>query len=237
MPHRSVWNSPNASCEAAPQRPAARLAALEKARAAAQEAGAPADALQALDREVASIRAEAANSRPLGARLDSAKSKLAKAESKVTAAEERFKAAMLQVEEARAQRAAAEAVLMELKAELPQESCTASEGLLRCTKDLLQRLETGRFASSVPVPADIIEAMTAVHKAIGIIEPARPVAVEEALEPEDGSTASQKLTSEEQCEEEQPSEDLVMETLDTADDSDEDALLAIARRLKRSRRS
>ena len=239
LPPGSVWTSTRSSSETAPQRPAARLAALEKARIAARDAGAPVDALQAIDREVASIRAEAASSRPLGARLDCAKSKLAKAESKLTAAEERLQTAMLQVEEARAQRAAAEETLTELRAELPQEGCSTSDNLLRCTKGLLQGLESGHFASvagAAGMPNDVIDAMTAAHKVISIMDPPKPTAFDEPLEPQEGLADSQGTGADDCCEE-PPSADEVMETLYTADEKDEDALLAIARRLKRLRRS
>ena len=201
----SVWTSSTSSSELPPQRPAARLAALEKARVAARDAGAPVAALQEMDREVASIRAEAATSRPLGARLDSAKAKLAKAESKLVAAEARLQSAMLHVEEARAQRALAEEALTELKTELPQESCSMSANLLHCTKELLQRLENGRVASSANLPNDLIDAMTAVHKVISAIDPPRPTALNEPLEPEEVHADSQTIGADACCEEEEES--------------------------------
>ena len=73
LPPGSVWaDTPEQ------QRPALRIAALEKARAAANAAGAPGEAIAAMDQQL-DMRAELARSRPLDARLDSAKAKLAKA--------------------------------------------------------------------------------------------------------------------------------------------------------------
>ena len=221
-------------------KPGMRVAALERAMATAKEAGAPEDALVAMGRELDALRAEAANSRPLGARLDSAKAKLAKAEAKVLSAEAHLEQAMKHAEETRALRTAAQEALAELQAEVPQERPNAPEELLRCTKDLLQRLESGRFAAAADIPADLIDAMTAVHNVIGAIEPPHIADLNGPLDAPEPEAAEEEEGS--RCRKaadiagEEASPDHVMQSLDGADDTDDEALLEIARRLKRLRR-
>ena len=120
--------------------------------AAAKEAGAPKDALDAMGREIAAIKAEAVNSWSLGARLNTAEAKLATAESKVQTAELQLAKAIQGLEEARAQRKAALNALAEVKAELPTKRTGVPLELMRRTKALLERLETGSFAISADVP-------------------------------------------------------------------------------------
>ena len=232
LPPGSVWaDLPNA-------RPVTRIAALEKARNAAMAAGAPEDAVAAMDRELTVLRAEAANSRPLGARLDSAKAKLAKAENKVQSAELSLEKAMRQLEEAREQRKELEQSLAELQKEVPQQSHNPPEELLRTTKLLLDRLETGRFAATAGIPEDVISAMTAVHKIVEALEPTVPATLIGPLEPESSAHTEDLVTGPAPTHgQEDAAEDDVMGTLDGIDECDDSALLAIARRLKRARRT
>ena len=233
LPPGSVWaDSPQT------QRPAARIAALEKARSAASHAGAPEDALVAMDRELADLRSQAASSRPLGARLDSAKAKLAKAESKVEAADAQLARSMQQLEEARRQRRAAEEALTELQAEVPLQARNPPEEWARSTRLLLEKLESGSFAASASMPQEIIAAMTAVHDVINAFNPVQaakldgPLEAQQAAagpEPEKQSAAADSAADSQ--------EDDVMGSLDGVDEADDHALLAIARRLKRARRA
>ena len=224
------------------QKPGMRAAALEKAMATARDAGAPDDALDAMGRELAALRAEAANSRPLGARLDSAKARLAKAEAKVAVAEAQLEQAKRHAEETRVWRTAAQEALAELQAEVPQERPNAPEELLRCTKDLLQRLESGKFAAAAEIPADLIDAMTAVHNVIGTIEPAHAADLNGPLEATEAELEAAEEVEGSRCRKaadiagEDTLPDHVMQSLDGADETDDEALLAIAKRLKRLRR-
>ena len=235
LPPGSVWAEPCAD-----QRPAARATALEKARAVANSAGAPAEALAAMDGEIANLRSEAASSRPLGARLDSAKAKLAKAEMKVQSAEAQMQQLSQQLEEARAHRAAAQDALTELQAEVPQERVSAPDELLSRTVELLERLETGQQAWNLGMPEELKAAMTAVHRVVETLRPLQPPSLDTALEPEASvAVAADRSRKAEQAlgEASADPEETVMDSLDDIDDADEEGLIAIARRLKRVRRS
>ena len=162
--------------------------ALEKARAAASAAGAPEEALATMDRQMDVLRAEVANSRPLGARLDSAKAKLAKAQAREQAAQVQLDKALQQLEESRKQRQHAEDTLAELHAEVPQEAAGTAQELMRCARDLLQRLESGRFAVNAEMPEEIISAMTAVHEVVNSMDPPLAATLETPLEPQRGAS-------------------------------------------------
>ena len=143
------------------------------------------------------------------------------------------------MEEARAQREAAQNYLAELKAEIPAKNSGVPLELMRRTKALLERLETGSFAINASVPEDLLSAMAAVHEAVNSLEPVQHPTLDTPL-------CSSEERDEQQdnahsCEGRVPDsapvgEDAVMETLDGIDESDDEALLDIARRLKRARR-
>ena len=239
LPPGSVWSSMPAAGKqlaGAEGRPGAKVAALEKAIATARAAGAPEDALDSMGRQMAVLKSEAANSRPLGARLDSAEAKLAKADSKVQLAEAQLKKAMQQLEEARAQRRDAEQVLADLRVEVPQDNSGVHRELMHRTKALLERLESGKFAASADMPEELLAAMASVHEVVNAVVPLQPPTLDRAdtsgIHQAEGFSASQA-----QEDDAAMSEGDVIESLDRVDESDEDALLNIARRLKRVRRS
>ena len=143
--------------------------------------------------------------------------------------------AIQQLEEAGQQRKALEDNLAELLAEVPQESVGCPHELVRRTKALLDRLESGRFAINADMPEDVVAAMTSVHEFVNSMEPVpaatlnspleTPGVLEEESPEKDGEGDAAMATSE------------VIGKLDDIDDSDSEALLAIARRLKRARRT
>ena len=176
-----------------------------------------------------------ANSRPLGARLDSGKAKLAKARGKEEAAETQLQKAMQQLDEARKQKQLAEDTLAELRAKVPNDNDGARCDLMRCTRTLLERLESGRFAANAEMPEEIISAMTAVHEVVNSMEPPPTATLDSPLQTQgDGSHKEDTQDAEDDA---TMDETEVMGRLDGVDDSDSEALLEIARRLKRARRS
>ena len=217
------------------QKPGSKAAALEKAMVSARAAGAPDDALDAMGRELAALRSEIANSRPLGARLDSAKAKLAKAEAKVHAAEASMEKAMRQLEEARQQRKQMEESLAVLQQEVPQQAPSLPDEWVRSTKVLLERLESGGFAATAAMPQELVSAMTAVHQIVNAVDPLPHPAFDVPLEP-DADQGAKLDVGATRCQPEVGDEDDVMGSLDGVDEADDNALLAIARRLKRARR-
>ena len=236
LPPGSVWADPAISAK-----PAARAAALEKARAAASSAGAPADALAAMDRELQSMKSQAANARPLGARLDSAKAKLLKAESREHAAQNQLEKAVKQLEETREQRKVAEAALLELRSEIPSESSQLPAELVKRTKLLLDRLESGSLAVSAEMPAELVAAMTAVHEVVNTLDPPSASTLDGPLEPAAEAGAGepggvQSMPGRAAEDDAVMSESEAIDKLDEIDESNDDALLEIARRLKRARR-
>ena len=203
----------------------------------AKEAGAPEDALDAMGRELAVLRSEVANSRPLGARLDSAKAKLAKAETWVHAAEASVEKAMRQLEEARKQRRQMEESLALLQREVPQQAPSLPDEWVRSTKILLERLESGGFAATAAMPEELVSAMTAVHEIVNAVDPLPSLAVDAPLEPDEDHEIRSDVAGATRRRSEPDDEDDVMGTLDGMDESDDDALLAVARRLKHARRN
>ena len=232
LPLGSVWAD-----AAAPRRPAARAAVLEKARDAACSAGAPCDALEAMDRELASLRSEAASSRPLGARLDSAKEKLSKAEAKVQSAQTQLEKAEQVLEDARMQRQKAEEALVELHMEMPKDNPSLPDELVRRTKLLLQRMETERFAVKSEMPQELLSAISAVHEVMNTLQPVPPATVDGPLESENQDVPSSLPGEDSVALDECVSQDNVIDRLDGVDEDDDSALLAIARSLKRARRT
>ena len=106
---------------------------------------------------------------------------------------------------------------------------------MRCTRTLLERLESGRFAANAEMPEEIISAMTAVHEVVNSMEPPPTATLDSPLQTQgDGSHKEDTQDAEDDA---TMDETEVMGRLDGVDDSDSDALLEIARRLKRARRS
>ena len=188
-----------------------------------------------MDQQLDVLRSEVANSRPLGARLDSARAKLAKACAKEQAAQVQLDKALQLLEESRKQRQLAEENLTELRAEVPQEAVAASQELVRRTKCLLERLESGNFAVNTEMPSEVISAMTAVHEVVNSMQPPAVATLETPLDQEAGENTGED-TQVEKADAHMAELD-VMGRLDSVDDSDSEALLEIARRLKRARRS
>ena len=117
--------------------------------------------------------------------------------------------------------------------------------LLRCTKVLLQRLETGKFANTADMPDDVINAMTAVHEVVGAMTPPPAPDLDSELERQDAAETTGAVRRKAQAmgsegedfqEQEQSGQDDAMRELDGIDEEDEERLLQIARRLKRARR-
>ena len=241
LPPGSVWASTPAAAQqstaADKPKPGMKATALEKAIATAKEAGAPEDALDSMRRELAALKSEAANSRPLGARLDSVEAKLAKAEGRVQAAEANVEKAMCQLEEAREQRRLMEEALAQLQMEVPQQKSSLPEEWLRSTRVLLERLETGCFAATTAIPQEVVAAMSAVHQVINAVDPLPAATMDAPLEPAQENVQEPAVAETPEDAEPLDDQDDVMGTLDGVDESDDGALLAIARRLKRARRS
>ena len=114
------------------------------------------------------------------------------------------------------------------------------------TRTLLQRLESGCRAASAPMPAEVISAMTAMHEIVNAMDPTppdlRPLDArldgpledlrQQATEPRGGSGAVADVNLPLV-----PGDDDVIMTLDGVDESEDAALLKIARQLKRARRA
>lgn len=189
-----------------------------------------------------------------GARLDSCAAYVARAERRSQAAAEAVHAAERALAEAQARQAeldeelaAGQTRLEDLRAELAagaeeaeEESAASKPGeLLRCTKQLLERLETGRFATTVDMPPELLAAMQAVHAVVSATEPTPRPTLDSALEPE-GPTATaggrRKAETMENGADSSRMEDEMMTELAGIDEEDDMALLEMARRLKRARR-
>ena len=121
---------------------------------------------------------------------------------------------------------------------MPQEGVGASHKLMCRTRAFLERLESGWFAARTDMPEEIISAMTAVHKLVNCLEPPPPASLEWPLQ----ATADNVVGSSRGGEGDAPEEDTCMTEnevigkLESIDDSDNEALLEIARSLKRARR-
>ena len=238
---------------------AAKTVALEAAVAGLRAAGLDEEAAllnKANERMQKEGKRNAPANRP-GARLDSCEAYVARARRRaqeaaaaVLAAEEALAAAKAHQVEFDAELAEGEARLESLRAGF---AATEEDGelgadatcgnLLSSTKQLLQRLETGSFASTANMPADVISAMTAVHEALTAVSPPPPAPkLDAALEPQAtteaaGATRRKADALEHVEEEEQLSEDETMEELAALDDEDEEGLLQLARRLKQIKRA
>jgi hypothetical protein len=230
--------------------------ALEKALAAAREAGASPATADALAAEAAAARREAADTRPLGARLDSARARMKKAEARVTASAAALAQAQDRCAEARAQLESMRTELAMLETEVANAPAAErpyatqvqgdQKALLQCTKDLLERLETGGFAAKADMPPELLGAMTAVHEVMRTMEPELAPTLDGPLGPEapaaaPGSRRPQVVdevsaNGEQDGGEGAESEDEIMADLDGAHEEDEASLLLIAQRLKRARR-
>jgi len=247
LPAGSVWADPSTAGRAEQPGSTARAVALEKALAAAREAGASQATAEALAADAAAARREAADTRPLGARLDSARARMKKAEARVTASAAALAQAQERCVEARAQLETEVATAP--TAESPPVALVQGHqaALLRCTKELLQMLETGNFAATADLPPELVGAMTAVHHVVRTMEPELAPTLDGPLEPEataapaagesNRSAGDASASGERDGDGGAESEDEIMADLDGAHDEDEASLLLIARRLKRARQA
>lgn len=236
------------------QKPAARANAMEQALAAARAAGASKETLAALSQDASTARRAVADGRPLGARLDSARAQLARAGRNLEAAEAGIAQATARREKAAAEAEAARSSLAALEAEVATataaeaaEGRTAAEGsaptVLSSAQTLLQRMETGRWATSATLPEEMLSAMRDLHVAVAqamgpMPTPRLDAALEDSQDgppepPSQAVPAGRAAVGEDDGDND--SEDAVMEALVDTDESDEQALAAIARRLKRAR--
>ena len=170
LPPGSVWaeSQPGGSPHApGDHKPAARVAALERAAAATREAGASAEAREAIDRELAAAKVEVASTRPLGARLDSARAKVRKANAKLEAADVALTKAQTQRAEASDQAARAAEELKALEDECAEHSMP-QPGLVDGVRKLLAALE-GRAGG---LPEEVVDSMAQLHLLTGTSEQA-----------------------------------------------------------------
>lgn len=230
-----------------------KVAALQAAASDLRAAGLLEEA-SLLQEPTKRLEKEGAASDKPGARLDACVAYVARAERRAAAASEAVEAAERTLQEARARQATLEEELAAGRARLEslraglsavEEETSASHGdLIRCTKALLQRLESGSFAATAAVTPEILAAMHAAHAVIGAVEPALSPSLDAALEPEAPALAPEApapgaefpvARMERSAAEE--TEDDAMVKLDGLDEDDEVGLLAAARRLKSARRS
>ena len=158
------------------------------------------------------------------------------------------------MEKAKARAAAADERLRKQEAsaaagEEGEETATDTSGLLQSVRALLQKMENGKFAAKAEMPEDLLAAMTAVQQQVMAACPPPEPALDGPLEPDRASAASRTrkagaaLEDDGQDElasdgdEDLTSEDEVMDELDGIDEKGESASLAVARRLKRLRRT
>ena len=159
---------------AGPPKPAARVAALERAAAAAREGDAPVEAREAIERELAAAKAEVASARPLGARLDSARASVRRAKAKVETTEAALAKAKAQHEEAIQSVSRAEDELKALEDNVAAASGPQSgprSGLLEEVRKLLGALEKRGSG----LPDDVVDSMAQLHILAGTEEDAEAV--------------------------------------------------------------
>ena len=87
------------------------------------------------------------------------------------------------------------------------------------------------------MPQELVSAMTAVHQIIDAVDPLPAAAMDAPLEPAQEDVREPAVAETPDGAGLLDDEDDVMGTLDGVDELDDSALLAIARRLKRARRS
>ena len=221
---------------------AAKAAALEAAASSLRAAGLEKETSR-LNEANSRMQKEGKPSSGPGARLDGCARYVARAEhraqaaaAEVHAAEEALAAARARQEELDAELAEGQARLDSLRAGLAASEASQEEAgdgavgeLLRRTKVFIQRLETGKFANTAEMPAEVINAMTAVNEVVGAMTtPLSRPDLDSELEPPDVTEASgamrrkaQAMGSEEDQEQEQPGQDDAMRELDGIDEEDE----------------
>ena len=210
---------------------------------AAEAAGASAAAVEALRKDAVALREER---RSAGGRLDAARAKAARsareaddARAALDAAKCRLEASEKAADEAKAELAAVEAELARPSASVPEMPPDIVAGV----RALLDALETAPVPCATSVgpllPERVLAAVRSLRERVD--PPALEPQLDEALEapgkaqgegiavpttaavPSDGSSAEEA--------------DSLMGALDSADEEDDAALVAIARRLKRARQT
>lgn len=171
LPPGSAWAEPQPAARRQTNG-GSRAAALEEARAAAADAGAPDEALEAMDQRIETLRAE---SRPLGARIDSAQAKVRKTAERLQRAQAAVAAAHRQQEEALQAHAEAEDALAELNQQLPAPDVPRQGQLITGITALLNALEGS--ALTVPggngPPEAVLARMHDMHVLLGAVEEPR----------------------------------------------------------------
>ena len=220
--------------------PAPRLGQVAQVAAAA---GASPGAVEALRQDAAARRVERQSA---GGRLDAARARASRTQRQAADARAALAAVEQRAQEAEQTARVAQEELAEIEASLatpaPAPATVESAGLLGHVRELLAALETapmpGIIGTGPALPETALAAMSALRRHVeGPTEAGR---LDEALG-EQAAPAGDRIKDEGAPTEVERAqvgvaEDSIMDELDSADDRDDEAMLAIARRLKRTRR-
>ena len=201
--------------------------------AAAAAAGASASTVDALRKDADAQRDER---RSAGGRLDAARAKAARAQRLADEASQAARIAAARAADAEAAATIAAAELREVEASLAKAAAetSAPRTVVEDVRRLLAALEVAPLGGTPGIgpalPEAVLAAMAALRQQVDA--PAPEARLDEALSPADRGKEGDGAETAEDAD-----QDSLMGALDSADDSDEAAMLAIARRLKRARRN
>ena len=230
--------------------PAAHANALRRAAETARRAGAPAESVAQLVQHEEEARRAVLESRSPGSRLDSLlasvkrqATQVDRAEATVVQARERLGKAEANVEEAKCRLADLEQQLAALESTLAAGSASNLPAagpvgnLAEQAGALLQQLESSAFPGQTQVPEVVLDAMMKLQQALLVIQPVKLPDIDGALEPEEGADGKDSGDGDDFFDEAMDDEEQIFAELIQAEDHNDDALLGLARRLKRVRRA